>query len=172
MNNITLRSIAFQVVQHILINNVLAIKVFDTTSDADLFRGSEIGISLKTKYPNNSVNDTTVCFTFFNYKILDHQYLFTFGSFFIGTSFSRDNSLFHYDSDTFYWPENDDIITILYTEVLDVERGFKIISYEIAEWPMNDWNDFCFSLSIAQRRFRLMMNGKMLLMMHIWSWVD
>ena len=153
----------YHIVQYLLIKNVFSIYVLETTKDAYLFQGSDTVISLKPEYFSGTVNETTICFRFFNYKLLDHQFLFRFGSFVIGTSLSKDHSLFNRDSKVYYWPENEDIITLLYVEVMDAELGFRIIPYEIPEWPMNYWNKFCFTLSMAKRRFSVIMNGKMLL---------
>ena len=130
MRSVVLNSIVFQLIQDIVTNNVLAIKGYDTSNNISLFQDSSIGIQLTSQHLNTILNETTVCFRFFNYKILDHQYLFTLGSFFIGTSLSKDNTLFSYGSNVFYWPENDDIVTTLYMRVADSHRGYKIISYE------------------------------------------
>ena len=166
MEYIILRSIVCQIVQYLLFEDVLAVYVLDTTNDVNLFRRSEIGVGMKSKYFSTAVNETTVCFRFVNYKYLDHQYLFTLGSFFIGTSFTRYNSLFYYGNKIFYWPENEDIVTLLYIEVLDTQQGFRIIPYEIPEWSMNHWNSFCFTLSMARRKFSIIMNGRLLLEKH------
>ena len=137
MEYMILRSIVCQIVQYLLFEDVLAVYVLDTTNDVNLFRRSEIGVGMKPKYFSTAVNETTVCFRFVNYKYLDHQYLFTLGSFFIGTSFTRYNSLFYYGNKIFYWPENEDFVTLLYMEVLDTQQGFRIIPYEIPDWSMN-----------------------------------
>ena len=163
MRSLVLTLIVFQLIQLIVTNNVLAVKGFDTSNDTKLFQESSIGIQLTSPHLSTIVNDTTICFRFFNYQILDHQYLFALGPFFVGTSLSKDNTLFSYGSNVFYWPENDDIVTTVYMEVADPKLGFRIISYEISEWPMNHWNNFCFTLSMAHRELTVMINGKLLL---------
>ena len=159
MRSVVLNSIVFQLIQDIVTNNVLAIKGYDTSNNISLFQDSSIGIQPTSQHLNTIINETTVCFRFFNYKILDHQYLLTLGSFFIGTSLSKDKTLFSYGSNVFYWPEDDDIVTTLYMRVAHPQHGFRIISYEIPEWPMNNWNNFCFTLSMVLRRLTVMING-------------
>ena len=136
-----------------------SIPVLDTSNDINQMLQSKSGI--RFKYDSETLlNTSTTCFRFVNYKVLDHQYLFKLGSFFIGVSISQDNTLYSYGSNVYFWPENGDIVTTLYMTVKDDELGFRIVSYEIQEWPMNSWNTFCFAFSMLYRRFSVFINGK------------
>ena len=154
--------VLFQCILGIFIGNCFSIKVLDTANNLDISRGPQSGIRFKRDY-NIQLNKTTVCFRFFNYRILSLQYLFKLGPFSIGTSYSKDNTLYSYGSSVYYWPENDDIVTTVYLMIEDKNSGFKIISYELPEWPSINWNSFCFTLSMTSRNFAIFLNGKKLL---------
>ena len=153
---------AFLLLSLVFIDDSLSVKVFDTTNNIKTFLGTESGLRLENE-SLRSVNETTICFRFFNYKILNHQYLLQLGSFFIGTSLSKDNTLYSYGSEKYFWPENNDIVTTLYMTVTDKKLGFKIMSYELPDWPLNYWNSFCFTMSMVSRAFTISLNGRQLL---------
>ena len=140
------------------ISVVDSIPVFDSTNDINHFLQSKSGIRFIDN-SEKSLNTSTTCFRFFNHKILDHQYLFKLGSFSVGVSISQDNTLYSYGSNVYFWPENGDIVTTFYITVKDEELGFRIVSYEIKDWPMNSWNTFCFALSMSHRKFSVFVNG-------------
>ena len=141
-----------------LFNVVASIKVYDS-NDGNIILQSNSGIQFKENL-NKSLNISTVCFRFFNNRILEKQYLFQLGSFSIGVSISKDNTLYSYGSNMYFWPENDEIVTTLYMRVKHESQGYRIVSYEIQEWPMNNWNSFCFSVSMMIKRVSLYLNGK------------
>ena len=110
----------------IILSDSLAVKVFDTSNDVTKFLGKESGLRLKLE-SNIVIKETTICFRFLNYKMLNDQILLQLGPFHIGTSLSKDNSLHSRTYYVQYWPENDDIVTTLGLLVADKKLGYKIL---------------------------------------------
>ena len=139
---------------------VRQISVFETPKDVKTFSGSNSAILVKNS-SNVTLNESTICFRFFNYQFVDDQLLihFAHSSLALGSSWSHDHRLYHKRLGHLSWKENLDIVTTIFWRIWDIPNGWKYTHFELEEWPLHKWNSFCMTLSFSRKRLMIMLNG-------------
>ena len=118
---------------------VLSTKTFVTkdNNNNNKFSGSGSGVRLREDHSNITLNSSTTCFRIFSEKILNDQYIFVLDPLQIGTSFSKDNTIFVYESDICHWPESYNIVKTIYIRIFDSKFVYRILPYELPGWQIN-----------------------------------